>query len=375
MTAYLVDGIRTPIGRFRGALAHLPAVDLGIHAATVLRERHGADAVDRAVLGNVLQSGGGQNPARQVAVGAGFAPTTYGLTLNDVCLSSMTAVGLAADAVDGADTAWLVGGMDSMSRAYRPLDAPNGPTVVIHDGLTCALESRIHGAVADDDDARLGIARADADAFALRSFERAAAATTSGFLAGEQAPITGASGTLDADEGLRDTSFDRLASLTPAFGPTGTVTPGNASQMSDGAAMGIVAGDVWIERTGTTPLARIVGTAAVAGVGGSLHELPALAVEHLLAQQELRVADIDVWEINEAFAGVVLASTRRLGLDPEMVNLNGGAIAVGHPLAASGFRLVLTLARTLRARGGRYGVATMCGGGGQGAAVLLEVDR
>ncbi|MEO2107830.1 MAG: thiolase family protein [Actinomycetota bacterium] len=372
MTAWLVDGVRTPIGRFRGRLSDRSAVDLGITAATVLRERHGADAVNRSVMGNVLQASGGQNPARQVVVGAGFDPRTYGLTLNDVCLSSMTAVGLAADAVGPRDEAWLVGGMDSMSRADRPIDGPDTPTVVVHDGLTCALESTVHGTVADRDDARLGITRSDADAFAFRSFTRAAEATASGFLAGEQVPVITDDGLFDQDEGLRDTSLERLAGLSPAFTPDGTVTPGNASQMSDGAAVGIVAGDAWVQRRGVTPLARVVGTAAVAGVGGSLHEMPALAVERLLAEQGVAVGNVDVWEVNEAFAGVVLASCRRLGVSPEAVNVHGGAIAVGHPLAASGFRLVLTLARSLHALGARRGVATMCGGGGQGAAVLLE---
>jgi acetyl-CoA C-acetyltransferase len=372
MTAFLVDGVRTPIGRFRGRLANRSAVELGVAAATVMQERHGADAVTRSVMGNVLQAGGGQNAARQVVVGAGFDPTTYGLTLNDVCLSSMTAVGLAAAAVGDTDDAWLVGGMDSMSRADRPVLGSDGPTVVMHDGLTCALESAVHGVVADRDDARLGISRDDADAFAFRSFTRAAEATASGFLAGEQVPVTADDGMLDVDEGLRDTSLDRLGSLSPAFTPGGTVTPGNASQMSDGAAAGIVAGEAWVTRRGVTPLARVVDVVTVAGTGGSLHEMPAVAVERLLAGHDLVVGDIDVWEVNEAFAGVVLASCRRLGLPPEAVNVHGGAIALGHPLAASGFRLVLTLARALQHLGARRGIATMCGGGGQGAAVLLE---
>lgn len=371
--AWLVDGIRTPIGRFRGALADVDAVTLGVVAATELCRRHGADAISRSVLGNVLQVGNGQNPARQVAVRAGFAPTTVGLTLNDVCLSSMTSVGLAAATVGDGDDCWLVGGLDSMSGADRRLVHDDGPTVVVADGLTCALEGEVHGRVADRDDARLGIARADADAFAAASFARARAATDDGFLAGEIVPVDLPNGALDRDEGLRDTSPEALAALAPAFSEDGTVTAGNASQMSDGAAVGLVGGDAWVGRREVAPLARIVGSSHVAGPDGSLHEMPALAVERLLADTGTTVADVGLWELNEAFAGVVVASSRRLGLDLDDVDVHGGAIALGHPLAASGFRLVLTLARSMRARGIRRGVAAMCGGGGQGAAVLLEL--
>ena len=246
------------------------------------------------------------------------------------------------------------------------------PTIVFADGLTCALESRSHGAVADDDDARLGVTRADDDAMALASFRRADAAQRRGFFDGEIVPVVTASGELAHDEGLRATSAEALAGLSPAFSTDGTVTAGNASQMSDGAALGIIAGAAWVDERGVAPLARIGGSAHIAGVDGSLHERPAEAVERLLAEHDLTVQDIDVWEINEAFAGVVVASQRRLGIDPELVNVNGGAIALGHPLAASGFRLVLTLARILRERGARRGVAAMCGGGGQGAAILIE---
>lgn len=372
MNSYLVDGLRTPIGRFRGALASLGAVELAVTPARFLVERYGPDSISRAVIGNVLQTGNGQNLARQVARLGGFAATTYALTLNDVCLSSMTSVALAADHVDrSSDEAWLVGGADSMSRADVTLD-PGRPTVLFSDGLTCAIEGELHGRVADRDDARLSITRADADAVALASFERATDATRRGFLDDEVVPVTVGDAVVHHDEGLRETSARALGALAPAFSPDGTVTPGNASQMSDGAALGLVAGRRWVADRGITPLARIAGCAHIAGADGSLHERPAEAAERLLAEADLAIGDVDVWEINEAFAGVVVASERRLGLDLDVVNVNGGAIAIGHPLAASGFRLVLTLARTLRDRNAQRGVAAMCGGGGQGAAVLLE---
>jgi len=372
MPSYLVDGVRTPIGRFRRSLAALGPVDLATGPAATLRNRYGPDAVDRCVIGNVLQAGNGENVARQIAVAGGFARTTYALTLNDVCLSSMTSVALAAEHLETrAEQAWLVGGADSMSRADVIL-GDRQPALVFADGLTCALESRFHGEVADIDDERLRITRAEADAVALASFHRADVAQRRGFFDGEIVPVATPAGELAHDEGLRSTSAEALAGLQPAFSTTGTVTAGNASQMSDGAALGIVAGAAWMDERGVAPLARIGGSAHIAGMDGSLHERPAEAVERLLTEHGLAVGDIGVWEINEAFAGVVVASQRRLGIDPELVNVNGGAIALGHPLAASGFRLVLTLARILRERGARRGVAAMCGGGGQGAAILIE---
>jgi acetyl-CoA C-acetyltransferase len=376
MASFLVDGVRTPIGRFRRSLAALGPVDLAAGPATVLRERYGPDAVDRCVIGNVLQAGNGENVARQVVAAGGFGMTTYALTLNDVCLSSMTSVAMAAEHVaTRPERAWLVGGADSMSRGDVTV-GDRQPTVVFADGLTCALEARPHGLVADADDRRLGITRADDDALALASFERAAAAEERGFLAGEIVGVSATGGTLDRDEGLRETSSAALTALAPAFSDDGTVTAGNASQMSDGASLGIIAGSDWVARRKVAPLARVEGWAHVAGEDGSLHERPAQAVEELLGESGLSPADIGVWEINEAFAGVVLASQRRLRIDLDDVNINGGAIAIGHPLAASGFRIVLTLARAMRERGVRRGVAAMCGGGGQGAAVLLEnVDR
>lgn len=352
-------------------MSAMSAVDLGVGVAKRLSEEYGSDAISGSVLGNVLQAGNGQNPARQVAVRGGFDPTARGLTLNDVCLSSMTSVAYAAAQVAN-DECWLVGGLDSMSRADRTL-TDSDTTLVVSDGLTCALESAAHGVIADVDDRRHGVSRRDADEYALGSFRRAKAATRSGFLAAEIVPISTPSGEISADEGLRDTSLDELSRLAPAFTDGGTVTAGNASQMSDGASLGLLAGEQWVRRRETTPLAKVVSSAHVAGEGGSLHEMPAIATERLLAGVRVTTADVGLWEINEAFAGVVLTSQRRLGVELDVVNVNGGAIALGHPLAASGFRLVLTLARAMRDREVELGVAAMCGGGGQGAAVLLEL--
>jgi acetyl-CoA C-acetyltransferase len=245
--------------------------------------------------------------------------------------------------------------------------------VMQRDGLWCGIAESGMGELSDQENERLGIDRERQDAFALESHRRAAAATDSGRLAEEIAPIDTARGELRHDEGIRpDSSAESLAALRPAFTPAGTITAGNASQLSDAAAAGLVANIHAAREAGLRPLVEIVGRAVVAGPDSTLHLRPAEAAERLLAQQRLSAADIELWEINEAFAGVALASIDALDIDPERVNVNGGAIAVGHPLAASGFRLVLTLAIELRQRGAALGIATMCGGGGQGEAILLR---
>jgi acetyl-CoA C-acetyltransferase len=229
------------------------------------------------------------------------------------------------------------------------------------------------GELSEQENDRLGIDRAHQDAFALESHRRAAAATESGRLAEEIAPLQTTRGELRHDEGVRpDTSLQRLAALRPAFAPAGTITAGNASQLSDAAAAGLIASLDTARKAGLQPLAQIIGRAVVAGPDSTLHLRPAEAAEKLLARYQLTAADIDLWEINEAFAGVVLASIDALAIDPERVNVNGGAIAIGHPLAASGFRLLLSLAIELEHRGATFGIAAMCGGGGQGEAILLR---
>jgi acetyl-CoA C-acetyltransferase len=362
MEVVLVGGARTPVGKLGRALAEVDPIDLGAHAVRETLARCPGLEPDHILLGNVLQAGNGQNPARQAAIRGGVARDTPGTTVNDVCLASMTSVAIAASMVREREAECvLVGGFDSMSRA------PDG--LMVHDGLYCSIQGVGMGELSDAENARLEVTRAAQDMLALRSHERAAAATADGRLAEEIAPLP----QLAQDEGIRtDTSLEKLAALAPAFTPDGTITAGNASQMSDGGAAGLVTTLERARAEGSEPLAVIAGRAIVAGPDSSLHLRPAEAAQRLLERHGLQPGDIDLWEINEAFAGVVVASVAALGVDPERVNVNGGAVAIGHPLAASGMRLVLTLAYELRRRGGELGVATMCGGGGQGEALLLR---
>jgi acetyl-CoA C-acetyltransferase len=371
-TVVIAAGARTPIGRFNGALAKVDAVDLGAHAVKAALDR--TDLVpDYIAVGNVLQAANGQNPGRRAAIQGGVKRTTPGITLNDVCLASMSAVGLAAAMLRAEEaTTVLVGGFDSMTRAPHALrtrpalrmgDAPM-IDVTVHDGLYCSIADEGMGGMSDAENARLNISREAQDEFAVRSHQRAAAGMER--LAEEIVPL----GDFARDEGVRpESSYETLAALKPAFTPDGTITAGNASQVSDGAAAALI---TTADRA-PDPLAEVLGRAIVAGPDSTLHLRPSEASRKLLARHGLRAGDIALWEINEAFAGVVLASVADLGIDLERVNANGGAVALGHPLAGSGLRLVLTLAYELRRRGGGYGVATLCGGGGQGEAILLKV--
>ena len=375
-TPVLVAGARTPIGRFRGALRGYSGVELGTAAVeAALRRAEGLDP-DYVVLGNVLQAANGQNPGRRAALAGGIRREVPGITVNDVCLASLSAVGLAAAMLrEGEASTVLVGGFDSMTgaphavhvRTASPLGNEPMIDVMVHDGLYCSIQDVGMGELSDAENARLGISREDQDAFAAASHTRAAAARE--HLAEEIAPLNG----LTQDEGIRaETTPERLASLPAAFTPEGTITAGNASQLSDGAAAGILTTAQHARDAGHEPLAEVVGRAVVAGPDSSLHLRPAEAARKLLDREGIKPGDIDLWEINEAFAGVAVASIRDLGLDPDKVNTQGGAVALGHPLAASGFRLLLTLAHQMRRTDAHLGVATMCGGGGQGEAVLLR---
>ena len=356
-TPVLAGGARTPVGRFRGGLSDVPAVELGAHAVRAALERCPGLSPDYIALGNVLQAANGQNPGRRAALAGGVAREVPGITLNDVCLASMSSVAVAAGMIRAGEASCvLVGGFDSMTGAPHAVHVRTGTAagdrnlidVMQHDGLWCSIAGSGMGELSDEENARLGIDRTRQDALALASHRRAAAATESGRLAEEIAPL----GELRDDEGIRsDTSPEALAALPPAFTPVGTITAGNASQLSDAGAAGIVTSLGSARSAGVQPLAEIVGRAVVAGPDSTLHLRPAEAATKLLARHQLTPADIDLWEINEAFAGVVVASVDRLEIDPERVNVNGGAIAVGHPLAASGFRLVLTLAIELQHRG------------------------
>jgi acetyl-CoA C-acetyltransferase len=374
--AVLAGAARTPIGRFGGALAGVDAVELGAHAVRAALDRCPGLEPDYIAVGNVLQAANGQNPGRRAALAGGVRRDVPGITLNDVCLASMSAVALGVAMLRaGEATTVLVGGFDSMTRAphaarMRPaVKAGNQPLidVMVHDGLYCSIADAGMGAMSDAENLRLGVSREAQDRFAANSHQRAAAAEAR--LAEEIVPLAG----LEHDEGIRpQTTHETLAKLPPAFGHDGTITAGKASQVSDGAAAALIT----TEERAVDPLAEIVGRAVVAGPDSTLHLRPAEASRKLLERHGLTTADIALWEINEAFAGVTVAAAEALEIDLERVNVNGGAVALGHPLAGSGLRLVLTLAYELRRRGGGLGVATLCGGGGggQGEALLLRVE-
>src|SRR3954471_24146690 len=372
----IAAGARTPIGRFNGALAKVDAVELGAHAVRAALARTPLEP-DYVAVGNVLQAANGQNPGRRAALAGGVGRTVPGITLNDVCLASLSAVALGAAMLrEGEAGCVLAGGFDSMTRAPHAVRMRPGVRigdqglvdVMVHDGLYCSIAGEGMGGLSDAESGRLRISREAEDRFPLRSHERAAAGR--GRLAEEIAPLE----ELQRDEGVREgATYEALAALPAAFTREGTITTGNASQVSDGAVAALVTTAGAAAAAGVEPLAEIAGRAVVAGPDSTLHLRPAEASRKLLERHGLTVADVALWEINEAFAAVVLATAAELGLDLERVNVNGGAVALGHPLAGSGLRLALTLAHELRRRGGGYGVATLCGGGGQGEAILLRV--
>jgi acetyl-CoA C-acetyltransferase len=384
-------GARTPIGRFGGGLAALPPVELGGRAVAAALERAGADpgAVEHVVMGHVLQAGQGQITARQAAVRGGIPMTVPALTVNKVCLSGLNAIATAAQYVELGQAGLLVaGGMESMSGApYVLPKARFGARMgdaelvdaMVHDGLWDAFDDAHMGGLSDQVNQRLGIDRAAQDEWSARSHERAAEATKNGVLASEIAPVVIAQRrgevTVDQDEGIRPgTTAEALGRLRPAFSPEGTITAGNASQISDGAAAVVVTSRERAAAEGLPVLAGIVAYGTVAGPDNSLHSQPSRAIGDACRRAGVTPADLDLVEINEAFAAVALRSTRELELDEGIVNVNGGAVALGHPIGASGARLVLTLAMELRRRGGGLGAAALCGGGGQGDALLVRVE-
>jgi acetyl-CoA C-acetyltransferase len=387
----VVAGARTPIGRFGGALASLPAVELGGRAvaAALERARVAPEAVEHVIMGHVLQAGQGQITARQAAVRAGVPMTVPALTVNKVCLSGLNAIASAAQYVELGQAGLLVaGGMESMSGApYLLPKARFGARMgdaelvdaMVHDGLWDAFDDAHMGGLSDETNRRLGIDRAAQDEWSARSHERAAEATKNGVLAEEITPVVMAQRkgeiTVEEDEGVRPgTTAEGLGRLRPAFSPDGTITAGNASQISDGAAATVVTSRERAAADGLPVLATIVAYGTVAGPDTSLHSQPSRAIADACRRAGVEPGQLDLVEINEAFAAVALRSTRELGLDEAIVNVNGGAVALGHPIGASGARLVLTLAMELRRRGGGLGAAALCGGGGQGDALLVRVD-
>lgn len=378
---WLLDGVRTPFGKYRGALASLDSLELGQHAIGEMIARHPqARTPDAVLMGCVVQAGLGQNPARIASVRAGVDPVTPALTLNSVCIASLEAVCDATRRIRGGEgDIYLVGGFDSMTRApsllpseFDPADAAPTRSALDSDGLRCALTGESMGVVSEACNRELGIGREEQDEWAVLSQQRAAR-SAAWREEREIVAVDTVEGVVRSDQGIRaDSTLEKVAALKPAFGESGTITAGNASQMSDGGSAGLVVSTAALERGAPAPLARIVDWGWVAGPDATLHLKPANAIRKVLDKHGLKPSDIDLYEINEAFAGVTIASARALGLPDDVVNVNGGAIAIGHPLGASAFRLLLTLALELRRRGARRGIASLCGGGGQGMAVMIE---
>ena len=389
--ALILGGARTPIGRMSGSLSSFSATDLGGFAIAGALAAAGvrADEVDYVFMGQVLLAGEGQAPARAAATKAGIPLGAPAATVNKVCLSGLNAVYLAERMIAAGDAEVVVaGGMESMSSApYLVPGARSGLRLgdaalvdsMMFDGLTCAIEGRSMGLSSEHHLASIGgISRDSQDAFAAASHERAARATKDGLLADEIVPVEvpqrrGEPLTVSADEGIRaDADAQSLSRLRPAFDPQGTITAGNASQISDGASALVLASPHAAERLGVAPLGEIVSYGQVAGPDTSLLLQPAAAIGKALARTDATLADVDLFEVNEAFAAVVLATMADLAVSHDAVNVNGGAVALGHPIGASGNRVLLTLLHELRRRGGGLGAAALCGGGGQGDAALVR---
>jgi acetyl-CoA C-acetyltransferase len=385
----ILSGARTPIGKLGGALSSVAPVELAALSIAEALRRGGVppSTVDYVLMGHVLQAGQGQNPARQAAVAAGVPMDIPAMTINKVCLSSLQALHLA-DLMIAAGEAEVViaGGMESMSKAPYLLDGARAGLVygdaalrdvIAADGLTCAFDHLAMGPATERDTAAAGIGREAQDAVAVRSHDRAVAATKSGRFAEETFPVAvprrrGDPILVTEDEGIRPgTTQAQLAALRPAFSSDGTITAGNASQISDGAVALVVASRAVADRLGVQPLAEIVSYGEVAGPGTCLLTQPSRAISQALGKAGITVSDLEVVEVNEAFAAVVVASAQDLSVPAPSLNPNGGAIALGHPLGMSGARLALTLALELGHTGG-LGAAALCGGGGQGDAVVLR---
>jgi acetyl-CoA C-acetyltransferase len=387
----IVSGARTPIGKLQGSLAGFSAAELGGIAIKAALERAGitGDDVDYVILGQVLTAGAGQIPARQAAVKGGIPMTVPSLNVNKVCLSGIDSIALADQLIAAGEFDVVVaGGMESMTQAPHLLPGSRagfkyGNTTLVdsmaYDGLFCAFDQVAMGESTERYNAKLGIGRAEQDEFAARSHERAAAAMKEGRFDEElvAVPIPQRKGEpllFTEDEGVRPgTTPESLAALRPAFAADGTITAGSASQISDGACAVVVMSPSAASRFGCTPIATIGAHGVVAGPDASLQAQPSNAIKKALAREGLSASDLSLVEINEAFASVGIWSTRELGVDPEIVNVDGGAISLGHPIGMSGARIALHLAFELRRRGGGIGAAALCGGGGQGDALILRV--
>ncbi|HVE99433.1 MAG TPA: acetyl-CoA C-acetyltransferase [Mycobacteriales bacterium] len=387
----IVSGARTPIGKLQGALAPFAAVDLGGVAIKAALERAGitGEQVDYVIMGQVLQAGAGQIPSRQAAVKAGIPMTVPSITINKVCLSGLDAIALADQLIRAGEYDVVVaGGMESMTNAPHLLPGARqgfkfGSTTLLdsmaHDGLFCAFDQVAMGESTETYNKKLGISRVEQDEFSARSHERAAAAMKDGRFDEEITPVPvpqrkGDPLLVTEDEGVRPgTTAESLAKLRPAFAADGTITAGSASQISDGACAVVVMSRAKAEELGATVIAEIGAHGVVAGPDASLQSQPSNAIKAALAREGLTPDQLDLVEINEAFASVGIQSMKELGLDAERVNVDGGAISLGHPIGMSGARIALHLAFELRRRGGGVGAAALCGGGGQGDALVLRV--
>ena len=387
----IVAGARTPMGRLLGGLKDFSAADLGGVAIKGALAKAGVapEQVEYVIMGQVLQAGAGQIPARQAAVKGGIPMSVPALTINKVCLSGIDAIALADQLIRAGEFDVVVaGGMESMTQAPHFLPRSRegvkfGDVTLVdsmsYDGLWDVFTTQAMGALTEACNAELGISREDQDAFSARSHQRAAEAWKNGLFDDEVVPVEipqrkGDPVQFKDDEGIRpDTTTESLGRLRPAFAKDGTITAGSSSQISDGAAAVVVMSKGKAEELGLTWLAEIGAHGVVAGPDSTLQSQPANAIKAAVAKEGIAVSDLDLIEINEAFAAVGLASTKELGVEGDIVNVNGGAIALGHPLGMSGARVVLTLALELQRRGGGVGAAALCGGGGQGDALIVRV--
>ena len=386
----ILSGARTPIGKLSGALAGFAATDLGGIAIKEALARGGVspDQVDAVLMGQVLLAGAGQLTARQAAVAAGLPLSVPATTINKVCLSGLNAIHVADMMIQTGEADIVVaGGMESMTNApyllpgaragYRMGDQKVVDSMMF-DGLFCAIDQCAMGAGTEKYAATKGLSRESQDALAALSHERAAKAQKDGLFDAEIVSVEipqrkGDPIVFSEDEGVRAaTTTDSLGALRPAFDKAGNITAGNASQISDGGSAVVVCSEAAAERLGVTPLGRILGYGQVAGPDASLLDQPANAINHALARVGMSVGDLDLFELNEAFAAVGVASMQTLGITDEVTNINGGAIALGHPIGMSGNRVALHLLMELKRRGGGKGAAALCGGGGQGDGILLE---
>ncbi|GAB7104524.1 acetyl-CoA C-acetyltransferase [Streptomyces phaeofaciens JCM 4814] len=389
----IVAGARTPMGRLLGSLKSFSGADLGGFAIKAALDRAGigGDQVQYVIMGQVLQAGAGQIPARQAAVKAGIPMNVPALTINKVCLSGLDAIALADQLIRAGEFDIVVaGGQESMTNAPHLLPksregfkygAIEMLDAMAYDGLTDAFENIAMGESTEKHNTRLGIKRPEQDEIAALSHQRAAAAQKNGVFEAEITPVEipqrkGEPVVFSKDEGIRgDTTVDSLGKLRPAFTRDGTITAGTSSQISDGAAAVVVMSKAKAEELGLAWIAEIGAHGNVAGPDNSLQSQPSNAIKHALGKEGLEVSDLDLIEINEAFAAVAVQSMKDLGVSTEKVNVNGGAIALGHPIGMSGARVVLHLALELKRRGGGVGAAALCGGGGQGDALIVRVPK